>query len=327
MDKRFSDSLRLQATLFEIPSLALTGDGIGGLRHRFPCLVISEEMKARKELSSIEGSRARANVNLSWLILPPVFHSGVPPRKLLDWLCQSRVDDKSCTSSIGLCVSGVEQYIFSAAVDLLPAYPAAPAQSIEQIAEDVESFESICQEYQSLVNQMVTVAVPGGPLVIELRSRATLVTWAIACLVERLVRRLHPQLEKYEMALCFTDLWLLSLSDGLTHSALASVCAYLRLRTSNGEMRRPVFSHLPGDETERLAEEVGRASLTIKAAWKTETGHADRRRDVHWAEVQRKQALAQQLQDRLKQEMAELSDAQTKVNPKSVTRYSAFLLY
>jgi hypothetical protein len=48
---------------------------------------------------------------------------------------------------------------------------------------------------------------------------------------------------------------------------------------------------------------------------------------VHWAEVQRKQALAQQLQDRLKQEMAELSDAQTKVNPKSVTRYSAFLLY
>lgn len=184
---------------------------------------------------------------------------------------------------------------------------------MEQIAADVESFELICQKYQSFVNKMVTFAVPGGTLVIELRSRATLVTWAIACLVERLVRRLHPQLEKYEMALCFTDLWLLSLSDGLAHSALASVCAYLRPRTSNGKMKRPVFSQLSGDETERLAEEVGHASLTIKAAWETETGHADRRRDVHWAEMLRKQALALQLRARLQQETAELCDAQAKL--------------
>lgn len=61
MDKRFSDSLRRQATLFEIPSLSLTGDGIRGLSHRLPCLVIAEELQARKELSSIEVSRVSSS--------------------------------------------------------------------------------------------------------------------------------------------------------------------------------------------------------------------------------------------------------------------------
>lgn len=161
---------------------------------------------------------------------------------------------------------------------------------------------------------MVELSAPGGRLLVELRSRETLTSWAITCLAERLVRRLHPQLEDYELALCFHDLRLLSLSDCHAHGAFDAVTAYLRRRTSNGGMGRPVFSHRSSDATASFAEKVGRASPIITAAWRTEQANAAGRVQVHWDEVQRKQALARQLRARLATERIEMHSAQSQRN-------------
>lgn len=85
-----------------------------------------------------------------------------------------------------------------------------------------------------------------------------------------------------------------------------AVCTYLREHTSDGRLARPVFSLRSNDDTVALATKLGGASEQISDAWSSERDHAARRRDSHWAEVQRKQKLALKLRQTLEQQTAEL---------------------
>jgi len=115
------------------------------------------------------------------------------------------------------------------------------------------------------------------------------------------------------MALNFKDLRVLSLSDGQTHDTLAAVTLYLRQRTSNGAMARPIFSLLGKDATAAFAETMARTSVdskTIQERWSTEQEHAQQRVNEHWKAVQMKQKEVERLRLRLSVEKLDLHRAE-----------------
>lgn len=130
-------------------------------------------------------------------------------------------------------------------------------------------------------------------MAVEQRSRGVLASWAACCLVDAAARSAHPQLERFSLPLQYADLRWLSLADGLALDALQAVCAYLRERARGN--KPCCFSLRRGDATQRLAEEVARASPWLCERWAAENEHAVTRRRLHWEEVQRKQQGAKVL--------------------------------
>jgi hypothetical protein len=119
--------------------------------------------------------------------------------------------------------------------------------------------------------------------------------------------------QRYEMALNFRDLRVLSLSDGLAHDTLLAVTLYLRQRTSNGAMARPIFSLLGNDATEAFALTMALTSVvskTIQERWNAEKDYAQQRVDAHWKAVQEKQKEVARLRSRLTEEERHLQLAQ-----------------
>jgi hypothetical protein len=118
---------------------------------------------------------------------------------------------------------------------------------------------------------------------------------------------------RYEMALNFRDLRVLSLSDGQAHDTLAAVTLYLRQRTGNGGMARPIFSLLGKDATETFAKTMARKSARvtkmIQERWSEEQENAQKRVDAHWKEVQEKKKKVAALRARLAEEESDLRDA------------------
>lgn len=151
--------------------------------------------------------------------------------------------------------AGFEAWAFGRACTLLPSPAVWPGG-----AEEVASLERCFTLYRAGMDE---AGACGGRLHPVSRSRETLACWALACLADRAACALHPQLGRYHAALRFSDLRWLSLTDGLAHAALQAVCAYLRRRTADGALGRPVFSGRPEDATPLLAAEVGRDSAEI----------------------------------------------------------------
>jgi hypothetical protein len=111
--------------------------------------------------------------------------------------------------------------------------------------------------------------------------------------------------QRYEMALNFRDLRVLSLSDGLAHDTLSAVTLYLRQRTSNGAMARPIFSLLGSDATEAFALTMALTSVvskTIQERWNAEKDYAQQRVEAHWKAVQDKKKAVENLRSRLAEE-------------------------
>lgn len=130
----------------------------------------------------------------------------------------------------------------------------------------------------------------------EQHSRLILCNWATCCLADAAACRSHPELAQFHLPLNFRDLWRLSLSDGAATTALRAVCDYLRHRTAEGAMLRPVFSLRIDDATLNFAKAVGASLTSLAAAWEAETFNAKERIDRHWAAVLTQQEAARKAQ-------------------------------
>lgn len=97
-----------------------------------------------------------------------------------------------------------------------------------------------------------------GRLAVEQRSRQVLAVWAACCLADAASRRIHVQLDFFQMALDYRDLRHLALADGVALQALQIVCGYLRDRTADSAFAAPVFSLRPTDATMRFAAQARR---------------------------------------------------------------------
>jgi hypothetical protein len=254
------------AAQYVLPPLRI-GDGcIDGRPHRLPVLSLPPPLAAQTAATDVAACRVRADGNLGHV---PLLQADAAAAQLLAWLRHARLQPGVAGAprmAAHVRAAGVEAWVFTAAKTLLPLFDADAAQPA-QLCADVASLEAALTLYRAGIEATVAAAASpdsgGGRLLVELRSRETLVAWAITCLVDRLVRRLHPLVGGFDMALQFGDLRHLSLADGLAHDALLAVCAYLRRRTGDGAMPRPAFSLRPNDATVELAQQLGAASKEI----------------------------------------------------------------
>ncbi|KAA8496592.1 hypothetical protein FVE85_0321 [Porphyridium purpureum] len=293
--------LKAEAKTFQLPVLCVDKDNmcLDGQAARLPVVVLPAPMDREAESShDIAAYRQRATSNLE--SFPLASEPFGPPSQLLDWLSPIELRRTIVPAA------GIEEWVFTVAKSRLsrPIWTAAEMSNWE-----LAHLERIWEKYKSIARTLEESAVPGGRLVVETRSRKTLVAWAIACLADSLACAMHPQLEMYETALEFKDLWALSFSDGLALEAMQAVTLYLRKRKSMAGSKNPIFSLRANDATSAFAKSVAETSPDILEAWQNEQIHASRRRDAHWAEVLRKQDVAKNLRAQLEHEKTCQSEA------------------
>lgn len=290
---------RAAAEHYRLPPLGATlgPDGVGAINGQ-PCRLPAIALPAPAELGhpgeggdALAAARARADAALGSLpLLPPP--PGAPAAAAAAWLLHPRV-----AGAPRVCAAGFEGWAYARACALLPSGDAGGLL----LGEEVADLERCFRLYRWVMDSGDACDGRPPPVV---RSRETLACWALACLADRAACVLHPQLARYSVALRFTHLRWLSLTDGQAHAALQAVCGYLRCRSADGAMPLPVFSCRPGDATPRLAFEVAAASPELRAAWVAEQAAAAARAAAHWREVRRKQALASDLRVRVASELA-----------------------
>ncbi len=187
-----------------------------------------------------------------------------------------------------------EQWLFSQASRLKDDKSQPLVSATSESAPALSDFDAALEQYRLLARQLEgAAAATGGVVPVELRSRAVLVVWVLFCFADQSARLLHPAVcEDFGVALDWRQLGHLVLGDRLATAALLAVADYLKRRAAG---RPPVWSLRADDATLSLALAYSRASPRIGELWADERADAAQRREKHWAEVQRKQALARKL--------------------------------
>eukprot|EP00037_Helgoeca_nana_P031742 m.409107 g.409107 ORF g.409107 m.409107 type:complete len:3050 (+) comp28456_c0_seq1:346-9495(+) len=289
IDDGMATRLKAQADRFKLPPLVIgkgakkmknrwkEGSTIDDAKFHLPTLELPDARPLGVSANDLDRRRALAQTNLSPHVLP----GDSVTWKLEDVVSWAK---GATTQPLHRQAIGMEAWVLTTAIRELGTHGLeCDGKSLDDVARLGELFDA----YKVAADRMV--ASSHGRLDVELKSRRTLVGWAIACIVDLRVCEIHPELLDFDMALDFADLRHLSLSDGLAHRAMLAVTLHLRKRTHNGELLRPVFSLRPTDVTTKLTTAVGTASQGITAAWKAERANAAARVKAHWAEVQKKQ--------------------------------------
>lgn len=132
---------------------------------------------------------------------------------------------------------------------------------------------------------------------VELHSRELLVVWTALCMVHAAGCAAHPALREFGVGVRWQDLRHCVLSDRLACDALLAVAAYLRANSAPG---REAFSLRDGGRaTFALAAQHAGQDGRILEIWGQEAEAAEARRAAHWSAVQRKQAAAAGMRERL----------------------------
>ncbi|GLC49187.1 thioredoxin-disulfide reductase [Pleodorina starrii] len=278
--------------------------------------VLPEPLLPRAEAGGLAAARQRAERNLGSL---PLLAPGASFALMLAWV-SSRQQWPGADGDVALqlLMRSVERELF---VRATAGFEEAPYNRLE-VAE-VAALEQVVDVYRSVVQQFLRQqkesveqqspqqeqqrqqqAIPPStqPAVmqVELLSRELLVVWTGYCLMREAARREHPIVSRYGVFGSHHDLRHLVLSDRAAVDAALAVAAYLQRHAVVG---RPLFSKLDdGGATMQMAGEFAQGCPRLVGIWAAECRDADDRVAAHWAEVQRKQALAR----KLRAELAEL---------------------
>ncbi|CAM9452387.1 unnamed protein product [Ectocarpus fasciculatus] len=179
-------------------------------------------------------------------------------------------------------------------VELL-LYKTAAQQEVEVAAKSfgpqhLGKLERLVHTYRSALDTFVGSHVDDcGRMLVELRSRETLVVWIAYVVIFAAARAQWPaSMEGFGVSRRPGDVKHLVLSDKLAVEAGLKVADYLRHHTHAGAA---IFSLADnGNATFMLAAEVGRESSTLLRHWEDEVAAAKKRRDAHWAKVTAKRA-------------------------------------
>lgn len=176
-------------------------------------------------------------------------------------------------------------------------------------AEDVHKFVSSCWGLW----QHVIAASPGHEQ--ELHSRAILVTWTAALVIDAIARAIEPLVEQCVPPLDPDHLRQLLLIDKEEYSVAAAIDGHIKkLHDDAPDNAMTLFDHgHHADDTLRFAQAyvdgTYAASATIQSMWSTELSDMRRREDEYNAEVNRRRLEAERLRPLLKEAKAELSSS------------------
>ena len=218
-----SANLRTQAELFAFTpdNLRVLASGNDGTLHTLPRLTVPEPHCTSGMSFDLEACKRRAEGNLDSRQLPCA-PGASSPEDLLAWLQRARSD------TLDLSVAAVEEWVLATAIRHLNEQ-SSPVDASATPAY-VVALDKLAQAYRGLVEKLYkSTEASAGRLRVEIWSRETLTVWAIACLADCIVAKEFPDLKQFQMALDYRSLSVLSLSDGLSHDALAAVTLYVVL--------------------------------------------------------------------------------------------------
>eukprot|EP01050_Picozoa_sp_SAG11_P004952 SAG11_NODE_331_length_10659_cov_4.512689_1_plen_833_part_00 len=248
---------------------------------------------------NLEVLRDRAKQNLGWLPCP--LGADTTWRFAKDWL--TALDSQQHTSAALLALSGVEHFFYRQTETSL----APDAAHLFGASEEAVLIEDIVDLYRCKMDALIRSPDGQSLLVVELRSRETLVAWVAFCLVHAATKRTCDLLCRFAVPLHGDDMRHLVLSKRRATDAAVRVANYLRSNARGP----PVFSLRKDDRTFVFAQEFARTDKMMQEMWKTEKQEADEREDAHWREVNAKKTLLRDLDDQLVWQERELSTQQS----------------
>eukprot|EP00035_Acanthoeca_spectabilis_P000997 m.76812 g.76812 ORF g.76812 m.76812 type:complete len:2981 (+) comp10556_c0_seq1:218-9160(+) len=199
-------------------------------------------------------------------------------------------------------VAAIEEWVFTAVRELSLSNGATFTS--ETAEEEISDLETLLEFYADMAT-----ASPHGRLPVVTQSTRTLTAWAIACLMDARACVLYKKLPEYDMGLDFADLRHLSLTDGLAHDALRVVTLYLRGRTHDGKLPRPIFTFRGNDVTAMFAAAVTQDTPDLLQIWKYESDRMAEREKKHWKMVIEKKNEVKQLNRELTAAQSSASSA------------------
>ncbi|KAG2492053.1 hypothetical protein HYH03_009551 [Edaphochlamys debaryana] len=293
-----------QAQGFELPdegSPGLTGEAA------LPGGTLPERLEPRTEEGGLEAARRRAAINLGSvpLLFPGSAFSGVLNLLRTQRQWSSPAEDVQYQ----LVLRSVERELFSRAVT------AFDASSNRLSVGEVAALEEVVDSYRLTLQRFLdtpaakSAAAEGALLRAELYSRELLVVWVAYCLIHAAADHEYGIVQQYGVALSYTDLRHLALSDRAAVDAALAVAAYLQRRTVPG---RELFSLRDGgSSTFEMARSFAASNSRLQQLWQQEQEDAEARQNQHWAEVLRKKALARKLRSELYQLQSEGASLQS----------------
>lgn len=173
------------AAKYVMPPLAQADGCIDGQECCLPVLKPPPMLEAQRGRCDLAAARERAFTNLGWLPLPP---SDADATAVLSWMQHARFKATGLPAGMmpHLLAAGFETWMFSHAVTVLPSADALAGLSTKQLEALIIALQAAVDLYREGLHAC------GARLLVELRSRETLVAWAACCVADKVARRLHP---------------------------------------------------------------------------------------------------------------------------------------
>lgn len=231
--------------------------------------------------------KARAKNNLGWL---PLLRPGDDMQTMYDWLMAPQHDKK--TPSALLRLQTVEAVMFTLA-----------SGGFEVSSKVLSQLLQVVDEYRTILDVFIKSSEAAVLMQTELRSREFVVTWiAYCCAFNCAKRKYSAVMGGFGVSLKATDLRHLVLSSRKAVDAALCVGEFLTVHYTE----KPIFQLSNEAPTQELALKFSEQSEPILAKWSKEQKNAETRKQLHWAEVQRKQQEARELRVKISQTSTEL---------------------
>ena len=300
LDNAAAERALTKAQAFTLEPTTVT-DICGSDRCYLPLGSTPAAMVPKATRNGLEEARARAQRNLGALPVLRAFPCPIKEVKtaMCNWKEWSASNGKVAPQ---LALRSLEEELFRRAAEGIDRHTIA----ISEMGDLVEAVDMYREMLSSLMGTLSEDnAMP--MLSVEMRSRELLVVWVAFCLVHASMGEDILENPKYGVALRGDDLRHLTLSDKLATDAALGVAAYLK-KWGRHRPGGEVFSLRDnGSATFQMATEYSAGNAKLQGCLTRELRDAKARVDAHWAEVQRKQALARTLRASLANARAEVS--------------------
>jgi hypothetical protein len=255
--------------------------------------------------TSLDNARRLALVNLGDIKLPTMDPRFLRTSFVLSWL-KSVKQESSEAKQVVLTV--VEQWAFESmrAVHLNTRH--REVNDVDEVAAIMDVYRKTLSDFRQAEGGRAAAA----RLLVELRSRETLVAWVCFCLVHDACKWAYRDMSlSFGVPLRWQDLRHLCLEDREAWEAVESVRSYLEANTIRGS---ELFSLSKPLETMKFAEAFARQDKDMCTLLQEEKKDAEERKAAYWTEVARKQKLAARLRREINELEDEISGLETRLS-------------
>lgn len=308
-DLALSEAKRFMLSDIDIDSLLHDPESFRSPKIQIPATEVS------KHGLNIEQIEDRTKKNIGPTDLFEVKHR-FDLAKLRTWLKSSHFEGKSDYTTVLLRLRTVEKVFWARALQGFDnAYLDSSGTVI--LLDVVNIYRNVFHLFEGTLDS-------GWLLMPELRSRELLVVWIAYCLTFAAAKDARNDvMSDMSVALAYTDLKHLVLSDKLSWEVLTEVASFL---DQNHESVKAELFSFRSNATFRFAQHFTNGDSALVRILNSEKNDAEARMDKHWAEVRRKQTEAEQLRSEINTIEGQLRNAECELSIEQ-SRYNSACVY